>query len=77
MKVLLQHVRSQLYLRSLGYWTVNPELARDFQQRWEALRFASEHVITGVQLVVDNVAAEELESGLLLSANGDAVGADD
>jgi hypothetical protein len=52
MKMLLQHVRTQLYLRSLGNWTANPLEAHDFQHSQRAIDFAREHGLSGVQLAV-------------------------
>ena len=52
MKILLQHVRTQLYLRSLGNWTVNHQEANDFQHSKRAIDFARENSLTGIQVVV-------------------------
>ena len=52
MKILLQHVRTQLYLRSLGNWTANPLEGYDFQHSQRATDFAREHGIGGVQIAV-------------------------
>jgi hypothetical protein len=52
MKILLQHARTQLYLRSLGNWTVNPLEGYDFQHSRRAADFAREHGIGGVQIAV-------------------------
>ena len=52
MKILLQHARTQLYLRSLGNWTANPFEAYDFQHSQRAIDFAREHSITGVEIAV-------------------------
>lgn len=52
MKILLQHVRTQLYLRSLGNWTADPRQAYDFQHSQRAIDFAREHSVTGVQVAV-------------------------
>lgn len=52
MKILLQHARTQLYLRSLGNWTANPADAYDFQHSQRAIDFAREHGIGGVQIAV-------------------------
>ena len=52
MKILLQHARTQLYLRNLGNWTANPFEAYDFRHSQRAIEFAREHAITGVQIVV-------------------------
>lgn len=52
MKILLQHARTQLYLRSLGNWTANPAEAYDFQHSQRAIDFAKEHGIGGVQIAV-------------------------
>ncbi len=52
MKILLQHARTQLFLRSLGNWTANPFEAYDFQHSQRAIDFAREHSITGVEIAV-------------------------
>jgi len=52
MKILLQHARTQLYLRSLGNWTASPFEGYDFQHSQRAIDFAREHGITGVQIAV-------------------------
>ena len=52
MKILLQHARTQLYLRGLGDWTANPFEAFDFQHSQKAIDFAREHNIAGVQIAV-------------------------
>ncbi|MFO1512759.1 MAG: hypothetical protein U1F83_07580 [Verrucomicrobiota bacterium] len=52
MKILLQHTRTQLYLRSLGNWTANPLEGYDFQHSQRAIDFAHEHGIGGVQIAV-------------------------
>ncbi len=52
MKILLQHMRTQLYLRSLGNWTPNPHDAHDFQHSQRAIDFAREHSLGGVQIAV-------------------------
>jgi len=52
MKILLQHARTQLYLRSLGNWTANPLEGYDFQHSQRAIDFAREHGINGVQIAV-------------------------
>ena len=52
MRILLQHVRTQLYLRSLGNWTANPLEGYDFQHSQRAVDFSREHGIGGVQIAV-------------------------
>ena len=52
MKILLQHVRTQLYLRSLGNWTPNPGEACDFRHSQTAIDFARDHALPGVQIVI-------------------------
>ena len=58
MKILLQHVRTQLYLRSLGNWTANHLEAHDFHHSQRAFDFAREHGLNGVQLAVKFVEPE-------------------
>jgi len=52
MKILLQHVRTKLYVRSLGNWTMNPAEAYDFQHSQRAIDFARDHGLTSVQIAV-------------------------
>ena len=52
MRILLQHIQMQLYLRSPGNWTTNPFEAFDFQHSQCAADFAREHALAGVQIVV-------------------------
>jgi hypothetical protein len=52
MKILLQHLRTQLYLRNLGSWTPNPREAFDFRLSQSAIDFTHQHDLRGVQIVV-------------------------
>ena len=52
MRILLQHTRTQLYLRGLGDWTANPYDAFDFQHSQKAITFARDHALSGVQIAV-------------------------
>jgi hypothetical protein len=52
MRILLQHVRTQLYLRNPDDWTANPFESFDFQHSQRAIEFAREHNLSGVQIVV-------------------------
>lgn len=52
MKILLQHARTQLYLRSLGNWTADPVEAYDFRHSRRAIDFAHENSIGGVQVAI-------------------------
>jgi aryl-alcohol dehydrogenase-like predicted oxidoreductase len=52
MRILLKHTRTQLYLRSLGNWTMNPFEAHDFQHSQRAADFARENGLSGVQIAV-------------------------
>ena len=52
MRILLQHVRTRLYLRNLGYWTANPFESLDFEYSQKAIEFAREHNISDVQIAV-------------------------
>ncbi len=52
MRILLQHVRTQLYLQNPGNWTANPFEALDFQHSQMAIDFARDHNIEGVQIAV-------------------------
>jgi len=52
MRILLQHVSTQLYLLNPGVWTANPLEARDFVQAQLAIDFAREQHIDSVQIAV-------------------------
>ena len=52
MRILLKHTRTQLYLRGLGSWTMNPYEAHDFQHSQRAADFARENGLSGVQIAV-------------------------
>jgi hypothetical protein len=52
MRILLQHIRTQLYLKSLGNWTANPYEAFDFEHSQRAIDFAAENKLQGVQILV-------------------------
>jgi L-rhamnose isomerase len=52
MRILLQHVGTQLYLSSLGHWTANHFEALDFQQSQRAIEFARDHNLSSVQIAV-------------------------
>jgi hypothetical protein len=58
MKILLQHSRTQLYLRGLGDWTPDSNQAYDFGHSQRAIDFAREHYIIGVQIAVKFVDPE-------------------
>jgi len=51
-KILLQQVRTQLFLKSEGSWTANPYEALDFELSQRAIDYASNHQLKGVQIVV-------------------------
>jgi hypothetical protein len=52
MRILLQHVRTQLLLKSLGNWTANPYEAFDFEHSQRAIEFAEQNQLQGVQILV-------------------------
>ena len=52
MKFLLQHLRTNLYLRSLGSWTDNPDEAHDFKHSQRILDFVQNNGLSGVQISV-------------------------
>ena len=58
MRILLQHTRTQLYVRSLGNWCANPHEAYDFQHSQRAVDFAREHALTAVQVAVKFIESE-------------------
>ena len=52
MRILLQHVPTRRYFRSLEGWTANPIEAFDFQHSLQAIDFAAQNQLQDVQLVV-------------------------
>jgi alpha-D-ribose 1-methylphosphonate 5-triphosphate synthase subunit PhnL len=52
MRILLQHARTGLYLRSPENWTANPFESLDFKNSQAAIDFAREHNIDGIQIAV-------------------------
>ena len=52
MRILLQHVRTQLYFKGLGNWTANPYEAFDFQHSQKAIDLARDQGLSGVQIAV-------------------------
>jgi hypothetical protein len=61
-RVLLQHARTQLYLRSLGNWTPDPLEGYDFRHSGRAIEFARQHAVTGVEIAVWSDDREEEET---------------
>lgn len=57
MKILLQHTRTLLYVRSNETWTKSEFEARDFQHSQKAIDFAHEHNLQDVQIAVKFVDA--------------------
>ena len=52
MKILLQHLRTKLYLRSIGSWTAKCEEAHDFQHSQRLIDFVRDNRLEGVQIAV-------------------------
>jgi hypothetical protein len=52
MRILLQHTRTGLYLRSLGNWSSSPYEALDFQHSQRAIDFARSNQLSGIQIAV-------------------------
>ena len=52
MRILLQHTRTGLYLRSLGNWSSSPYEALDFQHSQRAIDFARTNQLGGIQIAV-------------------------
>ena len=52
MKILLQHLRTKLYLRSAGSWTDKFEEAHDFQHSQRLIEFVRDNRLEGVQIAV-------------------------
>jgi len=59
MKILLQHTRTLLYVRSNETWTRSEFEARDFQHSQKAIDFAHGHNLRDVQIAVKFVDAED------------------
>jgi hypothetical protein len=52
MQIVLQHVKSGLYLKSPGVWTKEVGEALDFSSSQRAIRFIRQHQLEGVQVLV-------------------------
>lgn len=52
MRILLQHVATKRYFRSLGEWTDSAREAFDFQHSQRAIDFAAANRLEAVQLVI-------------------------
>ena len=52
MKILLQHTRTLLYVRTADTWTRNEFEARDFQHSQKAIDFAHANNLRDVQIAV-------------------------
>jgi hypothetical protein len=52
MKILLQHNRTKLFLRSLGSWTHVTDEAHDFKHSQRLLDFVHNNGLDGVQIAV-------------------------
>lgn len=52
MKILMQHIRTELYLSKTGDWTRDPEEARDFEHSQVLIDHARACNMKGVQIVV-------------------------
>jgi hypothetical protein len=52
MKILLQHIRTQLFIKGVGTWTANAYEAYDFEHSQRAIEFARQHNLQGVQILV-------------------------
>ena len=58
MRILLQHIRTRLYLCAPGEWAVDVHLATDFQHSKKAVEFAQQHRLSEVQLAVRCIDSE-------------------
>lgn len=52
MKILLQQIRTRLFLKNAASWTANPYEALDFESSQRAIDCAATERLTGVQIVV-------------------------
>jgi hypothetical protein len=52
MRILLQDVRTQLFLRDPDTWTADPFEALDFHHSLKALDYARDHHLPSVQIAV-------------------------
>ena len=68
MRILLQHVRTQLFLKSLGNWTANAYEAFDFEHSQRAIDFAEQNSLQGVQILVKFIDSQFDEAVPLPSA---------
>jgi hypothetical protein len=69
MRILLQHIRTQLFLKSLGNWTANPYEAFDFEHSQRAINFAEHHRLQGVQILVKFIDSQFDEAVQIPAAN--------
>jgi len=53
MKVLLQDLKSRLYLQGVGGWTANTNEALDFQNTSRAIEFWRDNDLLNVQIVLN------------------------
>ena len=52
MRVLIQNLKSMLFLKELGSWTKNSDEAMNFETTVKALRFHRKHRLKGIQVVI-------------------------
>ncbi len=52
MKIVLQHSKTELYLKGPGTWTSNVSEALDFGNSKRAIKYLRQNGLTGVQVLV-------------------------
>jgi hypothetical protein len=73
MKILLQHIRTRLYVCAPGEWAVDVHLATDFQHSKRAVDFVQQHRLSEVQLAVRCIDSEFDEDFPLSAASPNAL----
>jgi hypothetical protein len=61
-KIVLQHIRTSLYLREPGAWTRSFDEALDFVHSKRAIDYATKYRLSGVQGVVAFIESGVLEA---------------
>ena len=73
MKILLQHIRTRLYVCAPGGWAEDVHLAIDFEHSKKAFDFAKQHRLSEVQLAVRCIDSEFDENFPLSAASPHAL----
>ncbi len=62
MKIVLQHIKSELYYEGPGAWTKRLEEAFDFGHSLRAMEFVRQYRLTGVAVVVAFIETRGIET---------------